>query len=191
VTTPPRRAVFLDRDGVVVEDVGYLRSPDQLRLLPGAAEAIRRLREAGYLAIVVTNQSGVARGYFGEEDVRRAHAALEEMLRAAGTKLDAIYYCPHHPTEGEPPYRVACSCRKPEPGMLLQAAADLGIDLKASALIGDKPSDVEAAHRAGCRAALVVHVAERGSARLERVDVEYVTGSLSEAANAILGAPGC
>lgn len=138
-------AVFLDRDGTLNTELGYLDDPTRLRLLPGAAEAIRLLNECGTPAIVVSNQSGVGRGYFTDETVGAIHERLAEQLATASAHLDGIYYCPHHPSLG-------CDCRKPNPGMLLRAAAEHGIDLQRSFIIGDKSTDLEAGRRAGCRA---------------------------------------
>lgn len=148
-------AVFVDRDGVLVEEVGHLHRRDQLRVLPGVAEALRRVRSAGFLVIVVTNQSAVARGMCSEEELAAIHADLQAMLRERGSGYDDLYYCPHHPTEAVGAYRVQCSCRKPSPGMLLAARSAHGLDLSACVLVGDKNSDVEAAHRAGCVGVLV------------------------------------
>ena len=144
-------AVFLDRDGVIIRDTGYPDDPDRLEVLPGVPEALRALRAAGWVLVVVSNQSGVGRGKFGMERLREIHERLIAELAARGAGVDAIYYCPHHP-EGIESFRRACDHRKPEPGMLLSAAAALDLDLGASWMIGDKESDVEAAHRAGCRA---------------------------------------
>jgi D-glycero-D-manno-heptose 1,7-bisphosphate phosphatase len=137
------KAVFLDRDGTIIEDRDYLADPEGVVLLPGVVEGLRRLREAGYLLVVVTNQSGAARGYFTETDIHGIHDELAKQLVAEGIALDAFYYCPHGPTDG-------CRCRKPLPGMTLQAAAEWNIDLAASVTIGDKLRDVEAGTAAGC-----------------------------------------
>jgi len=142
-------AVFLDRDGTINEEVGYLSEPEELHLIPGAAEAIRLLNRAGVLAIVVTNQSGVGRGYFSEARVKAIHEQLAMQLAAYGAHLDAIYYCPHHPDKG-------CDCRKPKPGMLKRAAEEHSIALDRSFAVGDKVSDLEAGRRAGCRTVLVL-----------------------------------
>lgn len=150
-----RPAVFLDRDGVIVEEVGYLGHPDQLRLLPGAAAAIRALNLRGLPTVVVTNQAGVARGYFSEARVAEIHAALSQMLAVEGARIDAYHYCPHHPSAGRGPYTIDCACRKPRPGMLLAASATLGLDLSACFLVGDKPLDVAAGVEAGCATVLV------------------------------------
>ena len=148
-------AVFLDRDGTVTEEVGYLTSLDMLKLIRGAGTAIKRLNEAGYKVVLVTNQSGVARGYFPESLVDDAHGLLRRMLMDDGALLDGIYYCPHHPTAGNEKYTIVCDCRKPETGLLDRAAKDLAIDLKRSFMVGDKWSDVELGHRAGMRSILV------------------------------------
>ncbi|MDD3088915.1 MAG: D-glycero-beta-D-manno-heptose 1,7-bisphosphate 7-phosphatase [Candidatus Omnitrophica bacterium] len=148
-------AVFLDRDGTINEEVGYLDRIDRLRLLPGAAEGFRLLNASGFKVVVVTNQSGVARGLFTEAFVVEVHRTLAELLGRQGARIDRFEYCPHHPTEGAGRYRRACPCRKPEPGMLLKAAAALAIDLDRSYVVGDTPRDLEAARRAGARGILV------------------------------------
>lgn len=145
-----RRAVFLDRDGTLVREVHYLSNLDQLELLPGAGAALRRLAAARYLVIGVTNQSGVARGYFDLAFVERVHDELGRRLAAEGAALDAFYVCPHHPD-----YTGPCTCRKPSPGLVERACAEWGIDPRASWVVGDKAADVELAMRAGCRAVLV------------------------------------
>jgi D-glycero-D-manno-heptose 1,7-bisphosphate phosphatase len=180
-----RRAVFLDRDGVLIEEVHHLHRREDVRLLPGAAQAVRALREAGWVAIVVTNQSAVARGLCSEEDLAGIHAELAAQLAAGGAAYDDLFYCPHHPTEGVGRYRIECACRKPLPGMLLEARSRHDLDLGASWLVGDKRLDVEAAHRAGCRAILVrTGYGSRelavGLAELERPDA--VCADLAEAA---------
>jgi D-glycero-D-manno-heptose 1,7-bisphosphate phosphatase len=142
-TAAGRPAVFLDRDGTLIEDTHYPRDPGRVRLLPGAAEALRELGRRGFLLVVVSNQSGLSRGLVTAEEARAVAARVEECLRAEGAGLHASYYCPHAPWD-------SCGCRKPSPGMLLRASAELGIDLARSFLVGDKPSDVEAGRRAGC-----------------------------------------
>jgi D-glycero-D-manno-heptose 1,7-bisphosphate phosphatase len=132
-------AVFLDRDGVLVRDVHYLRTPSQVEILPGVAPALRALEERFYL-IIATNQSGIARGFFTEADLLAIHAEIVLRLREAGARIDAFYYCPH---------LVGCDCRKPAPGLLLRAKADWGLDLAGSAMIGDSARDVEAGRAAG------------------------------------------
>lgn len=149
------RAVFFDRDGTVTEEVGYLDELSKLRLIPGAGRAISTLNRAGFRVVLVTNQSGVARGYFPETLVHDAHRRLEGMLAQDGARLDGIYYCPHHPTAGSSSYTKACDCRKPGTGLLERAAKDLAVDLRTSFVVGDKWSDIELAQRAGARSVLV------------------------------------
>ena len=168
-TTEGHRAVFLDRDGTICEEVGYLDSVERLRLIPGSALAIKLLNERGFKAVVVTNQSGVARGFFPELRLREVHEELERRLRKKGAHLDGIYYCPHLPGDGNEPNLGVCHCRKPASGLLLRAAADLGLDLRASYMIGDHYSDVECAQRVGAKGILVLTghggetVTEKGS----------------------------
>ncbi len=157
MTTEDKRqtAVFLDRDGTINEEVGYLDRMEKLRLLPGAAEAIRLINESGMKAVVVTNQSGVARGIFDEAFVDEVHAHLREMLGEQGAFLDGVYFCPHHPTEGRGRYLRSCDCRKPAPGLLLRAAQELSLDPERSTMIGDTLKDIETAARIGVRGLLV------------------------------------
>lgn len=151
-----RPAVFLDRDGTINTEVHYLSRPDQLELLPTVAETISRLNTMGIAVVVVTNQAGIARGYFSELILADVHEHLRQLLSEQNAMLDAIYYCPHHPTEGLGGYRIDCHCRKPKPGMLSQAARELGIDLSRSLMIGDRESDLRAGANAGCCTALVL-----------------------------------
>lgn len=148
-------AVFIDRDGTICEEAVYLRRLEDLRLLAGAAEAIARANQAGYKVVIISNQSGVARGYMTEETVREINRALADRLQKRGARVDGIYYCPHHP-DGQPPYNIDCRCRKPEPGMLLKAEKELNLDLSRSVVIGDKLSDVETARRLNIPGILVL-----------------------------------
>ncbi len=148
--------VFLDRDGTIIEDVNYLSSLEEIRWLDGAKKAIRSLKDAGYSVVVVTNQSGVARGLFGENFVHKVHQRLNQDLTLANTHIDAFYYCPHHPEIGPEGYRKICSCRKPQPGLILRAAQEQGIDLERSYLIGDNVVDIRAALNVGVRPILVL-----------------------------------
>jgi D-glycero-D-manno-heptose 1,7-bisphosphate phosphatase len=157
-----RAAIFMDRDGTISEEVGYVNHISRYRLLPRSLEAIRLINQAGLLAIVTTNQSGVARGYFGQDLVEAVHARLQSLAAGAGARLDAIYYCPHHPAEGSPPWRAACDCRKPKPGMILRAAREHGIDLEHSYVIGDSVVDIEAGAAAGVPGVLVLTGYGRG-----------------------------
>jgi D-glycero-D-manno-heptose 1,7-bisphosphate phosphatase len=153
--TPPAGAVFLDRDGTVIEEVDYLDSPGRVRLIGGAADAVARLNALRVPVVIVTNQAGVARGYFPESRVAEVHARLDQLLAARSAHVDRYYVCPHHPREGTAPYLQECDCRKPRPGLLLRAAADMRLDLPSSCLIGDKLSDLEAGASAGCQTILV------------------------------------
>ncbi len=156
------RAVFIDRDGTISEEVGYINHLSRFRLFPYSATAIKQLHQNGYLAIVITNQAGVARGYFSEEMVQAIHKQMTKDLEASGAALDAIYYCAHHPSVGEPPYQLDCDCRKPKPGLLLRAAQDYDIDLRNSWMVGDRYSDIELAANAGLKSALVLSGYGRG-----------------------------
>jgi len=149
------RAVFLDRDGTLTERYHYPSRPEHLRLYDGIGPGLRALQSLGFKLVVVTNQSGVARGYFTEETLRGLHEYLSDQLRALDVTLDAIEYCPHHPDGVVAELRRRCDCRKPAAGMLLRAARDLNLDLGASWLIGDILDDVEAGRRVGCRTVLV------------------------------------
>jgi D-glycero-D-manno-heptose 1,7-bisphosphate phosphatase len=148
-------AIFMDRDGTVSHEVGYLNHPSHFRLFPWTVDAVRHINRAGWLAVLVTNQAGVARGYFPESMVHEVHSRLRGTLAAGGACFDAIYYCPHHPSVGEPPYRQECDCRKPRPGMLRRAEAELQADLARSWVIGDRHGDLQLAWKVGARAALV------------------------------------
>jgi D,D-heptose 1,7-bisphosphate phosphatase len=148
-------AVFLDRDGTINEEVGYLDSIDKLNLFAYTAEAIRLINESGMKAVVMTNQSGVAKGYFTEEFVRTVHERIQEMLRERGAFIDAFYYCPHHQTEGIGVYLQSCACRKPEAGMLVQASKELDIDLRRSYTVGDMLKDIQVARTVGAKGILV------------------------------------
>lgn len=154
--------MFVDRDGCLIEEVGYVNHVSRIRLLPRSAQAIRRLNEAGVAAVMVTNQSGIAKGYFSEDVLDAVNAEMERQLALGQARLDGLYVCTHHPDEGEPPYRAACDCRKPQPGLLLRAASDLGLDLGASVVVGDKVSDVATARAVGAAGVLVLTGYGRG-----------------------------
>lgn len=150
-----KRAVFLDRDGVINEEVGHLHNVADLRILPGAAEAIKTLNEKGYSVIVVANQAAVAKGIATIEDVEAIHREMKVRLAKEGASLDGIYYCPHHPNGIIAEYARACDCRKPEIGMVEKAMGDLQIEREGSFLVGDKTSDILAGARAGLKTILV------------------------------------
>jgi D-glycero-D-manno-heptose 1,7-bisphosphate phosphatase len=182
-------AIFIDRDGTLNEDRGYLSSVDELVIYPWAAEAVRLVNESGLKAVVITNQSGVARELCTEEEVRAIHDALIAELRRAGAHLDGIYYCPHHPEIGRPPYRMVCDCRKPRPGLLQRAAREHSIDLKRSYVVGDKWSDLELAHNVGARSALVLTgYGSMTKARLKGISrqPDFIADDLLEAVKAII-----
>jgi len=150
-----RPAIFFDRDGTLAHEVGYINHIARFQLYPFAVEAVRAVNRAGWAAVVVTNQAGTARGYFPESQIQEVHALLARTMEEGGARLDGIYYCPHHPSAGEPPYRQDCDCRKPRPGMLQRAARELELDLGRSWMIGDRPSDVETGWAVGARGVLV------------------------------------
>lgn len=156
----PRKAIFLDRDGVINREVNLLNKPEQMELLPGAADAIRYINSKGYLAVVVTNQPVIARNLCSLEELDYIHATLETLLGKEQAYLNGIYYCPHHPDKGypeeRPEYKIACDCRKPKPGMLLKAASDWNIDLSESYMIGDSDRDIQAGHAAGVKESILI-----------------------------------
>lgn len=182
-----QRAVFLDKDGTLIEDVPYNVDPARIRLLPGAAEGLRAMHRAGFLLIVVSNQSGVARGLFPEA----ALAAVEERLRALlaeiGVPLAGFYYCPHHPDGLVPEYAVSCLCRKPSHGLLVRAGHEHGIDRAASWLVGDILDDIEAGHGAGCRTILIANGGETLWELSPDRTPDHVATDLEEAARIIGG----
>ncbi|MDO5415873.1 MAG: HAD family hydrolase [Lachnospiraceae bacterium] len=149
------KTIFLDRDGTINEEVNYLHRPEDLKLLPGAAEAIRLWNEHGFQVVVVTNQAGVARGYYEERDVEQLHRYMNQILEPEGAHIDRFYYCPHHPEHGIGRYKVKCHCRKPETGMFEAAQADRAVDKEHSYMIGDKWLDTQAGARFGIHTALV------------------------------------
>lgn len=179
------RGVFLDRDGTINEEVSYLSRVAQLRLIDGAAEAIRTLKQAGFKVIVVTNQAGIARGYFSERKLQQIHTYLQQMLSARNATVDAIYYCPHHPQCGVHPYRVCCTCRKPRPGMLQLAAREFDIDLSQSVVVGDKTTDLQSGFAVHSRGVLVRTGYGRQSEqelRMQHIQPDYVADHLLDAA---------
>lgn len=148
-------AIFFDRDGTLNEEIGYAKDPARIRLLPGAPEAVAIARQAGFLTVIISNQSGIARGLMSEDQAQSVNRRVVELLLAFGSTIDGVYYCPHHPQGKVEKFSIACACRKPQPGLLQQAASELGINLKESFVIGDKASDVESAAAAGAMGILV------------------------------------
>lgn len=181
------RAIFLDKDGTLIDDVPYNVDPAQMRLAPKAGVALRRLARE-YRLFVVSNQAGVAHGFFTEDALPAVERRLRQLLADEGVALDGFYYCPHHPSGVDRRYRCRCTCRKPQPGMLLQAADEHLLDLSRSWLIGDILDDIEAGHRAGCRAVLIDNGGETEwqLSELRRPDV--VVADLDAAADRILAA---
>ena len=150
-----KKCIFLDRDGNINVEVDYLYKKEDFKFIDGADKAIKKFNELGYLVVVVTNQSGIARGYYSEEDVEKLHTHINEELAKIGAKVDAYYYCPHHPKVGLDKYRKKCRCRKPELGMFLEAKKDFDIDFEQSIIVGDKMSDVESGIKLGMKSILV------------------------------------
>jgi D-glycero-D-manno-heptose 1,7-bisphosphate phosphatase len=186
----PHPAVFLDRDGTLNEEMGYVNHLERFILLPDVGKAIRLLNEHNIKAVVITNQSGVARGYFPESLVHRVHQKMEDLLRKEGAHLDGIYYCPHHPDIGVLPYRMKCRCRKPATGMVEEAAKDLDIDFSRSYVVGDRGVDIEFGYRFGAKGILVLTGYGKGEWEYFRdqwkVQPDYVATNLCEAVQWIL-----
>ena len=173
----PRKALFLDRDGVINVNHGYVCTPERTDFIDGIFELCRRARQRDYLLVVVTNQAGIARGYFSEMDFQAYMDWMRQVFVDEGAQLDAVYYCPHHPDAGAGAYRRQCDCRKPAPGMIVAAQRDLDIDLGQSVLVGDKASDLEAGRRAGVSACILMHSARDGAdarTKLNAADLQQV-----------------
>ncbi|HJT77608.1 MAG TPA: HAD family hydrolase [Gemmataceae bacterium] len=180
------RAVFLDKDGTLVEDVPYNVDPAQVRLMPGAGAGLRRLHAAGFRLVVISNQSGVARGLFPEAALAGVEQRLRELLREEGVPLDGFYWCPHHPEGTVAAYAVECDCRKPAPGLILRAAREQGIDLARSWFVGDILHDIEAGRAAGCTTVLLDNGHETEWVLTPQRQPHYTAAYLSEAAALIL-----
>ena len=182
--------VFIDRDGTISEEVGYINHLSRFQIYPWSAQAIRNLNQNGFKTIVVTNQAGVARGYFREDMVIKVHEKLRAEMARVGVHFDAIYYCPHHPSVGESPYRQDCNCRKPKPGMLLRAVEEFSVDLSRSFVIGDRYGDIELAHNAGAHSILVLSGYGLGEYEYQRqswkLQPTWVAKNLLEASEIIL-----
>ena len=188
--TTGRPAVFLDRDGTINEQMGYVNHLSRFQLLPGVARAIRSLNEAGLPVVVVTNQSGLARGYFPESLLEAVHAELHRLLAREGAHLDGLYICPHHPEAREERFRLDCDCRKPRTGLLERAAAELGLDLGRSYMVGDRWSDLRCGAAVGATTVLVLTGYGRGDAAYvgpgQTVQPDHVAEDLEAAARWIL-----
>lgn len=185
-----RIAVFLDRDGTINEEMGYINHPDRFKLLRGVGKAIKLLNDHKILVIVATNQSGVARGYFTEDLLKQVHQKMGKELSKYGAKIDKIYYCPHHPTEGSPPYRKRCACRKPGIGMLKKAKNDFDLDIKKCYVIGDRFKDVKWGHQVGAKSILVLTGYGKGEyiyqSHLWNDEPDYIAKNLYQAARWVI-----
>ncbi len=174
-----RRAVFLDRDDTLCKDVPYCRRPEDLHLLPGAGEAVRRLNKAGFAVVIITNQSGIGRGWLTEDTLKSIHEKMKKDLATFGAKVDGIYHCPHMPDEG-------CECRKPKPSMVVRAVSEMGLDLKRSYTIGDRLFDVQLGRNSGTKAILVsAHTPSQEFAEAEQL-ADHVSPDLAAAVDWIL-----
>ena len=181
-----RRAVFIDKDGTLISNVPYNADPDKIVLEYGVPEGLRLLQESGYALIVVSNQAGIAHGYFREEDMRPVIVRVRQLLHEEGITLDGFYYCPHHPAGKILAYAISCDCRKPLPGMLLQAAKEMDIFLPESWMIGDILHDVEAGNRAGCRSVLLNKGNETVWEMNDYNKPEHIANDMLEAARLIV-----
>ncbi|RMF98309.1 MAG: HAD-IIIA family hydrolase [Candidatus Schekmanbacteria bacterium] len=184
-----KRAVFIDRDGTMTVEGGYINDPNRLTLLPRCGRAIKKINENGILAILATNQAGIARGYFDEKTLKATLKRLEFLLEMEGAHLDGIYYCCHHPSVGKPPYRKKCNCRKPLPGMLQKAAKDFNLDLSQSFVIGDKISDVELAKKVKAKSVVVKTGYGEGEIctdKMQKINPDFIADDIYDAVEWIL-----
>lgn len=180
-----RKAIFIDKDGTLIHDIPYNVDPALLRFNDGAVEALNIFHHMGYALIVISNQSGIARGFFSENDLHKLRRDLTEKLKTHGVELDAFLFCPHHPDGAVAPYNIECDCRKPRPGMILQAARLYDIDLSRSWMIGDILNDVEAGNRAGCKTILLNNGHETEWVASELRKPTAIVSSFEEAVKAI------
>lgn len=183
-----RVGIFLDRDGTIIEESDYLRHPSQIKFLDGSIDAIKSLNQSGLKTFIVSNQSAVARGILSEEDLAAIHDAILREIEKGGGKIDALYYCPHHPEFGAGKYRIDCGCRKPKTGMLEKAAAEHGVSLRESFVVGDKMTDVQTGVNCGARTILVMTgygKEELEACRANKISIDFVAADLSEAASFI------
>lgn len=183
-----RKAVFLDRDGVINEEVNYAHRRDQLTLVPRTADAIRLLNDNGFLVVVVSNQAGIGRGLYEECDMHAFNSTMEQALeKESNAHVDAIYWCAHHPEAVRGAYRIACNCRKPNPGMILRASEELSVNLSRSFMVGDKWSDIDAGRRATCTTVIVrTGHGEQELADEKKRKANYIAADLYDAVHFIL-----
>ncbi|MCU7547918.1 HAD family hydrolase [Chitinophagaceae bacterium LB-8] len=186
MTSGKNKAIFIDKDGTLIPDIPYNVDPEKISLQEGALAGLLQLQEAGYLLIIVSNQSGVARGLFKEEALLHVQHKIETLLAEKGVVLNGFYYCPHYPNAAIKEYAIACDCRKPQPGMLLKAARELDIDLSQSWMIGDMLNDVEAGKKAGCKTVLIDNGNEKDYLVNEVRTPDYNAQNIEEAAIQIL-----
>jgi D,D-heptose 1,7-bisphosphate phosphatase len=179
------KAIFLDKDNTAIPDIPYNIDPTLITLTEGAGEALHRLQRERYRLVMITNQAGVARGYFAEEAIAGVEAKMRALLRPFGVELDGFYYCPHHPEGTIEPYAICCDCRKPAPGMLLRAAADLDIDLGCSWMLGDIASDIHAGHNAGCTTILFAQYCDKEK-EIQAGSPHFVADTFADVARLIL-----
>ncbi|MHC4124433.1 MAG: D-glycero-alpha-D-manno-heptose-1,7-bisphosphate 7-phosphatase, partial [Planctomycetota bacterium] len=179
------KAIFLDRDDTLIEDPGYINNPDQVELIAGVTDALIELRKMGYKLVVVSNQSGVARGIITEKAIAEIHSRLEELLIKNGAVIDKIYYCPYHPDGVVPKYRKKSNLRKPSPGMILKACDEMNIDANQSWMIGNNDSDIEAGLKAGCKTVLIDNPSKEKTFGIENIKSDYRAVNMKEAVNII------
>jgi D-glycero-D-manno-heptose 1,7-bisphosphate phosphatase len=180
------KAIFIDKDGTLIPDIPYNVDPEKISLQEGALQGLRQLQDAGFLLIIISNQSGVARGIFKEEALLPVQQKIESLLSEKGVVLDGFYYCPHYPNAVVKEYAIECDCRKPQPGMLLKAARDLEIDLSQSWMIGDILNDVEAGKKAGCKTVLIMNGNSEEKSDTPVRTPDYKSKNIEEAAAQIL-----
>jgi len=181
------QGVFLDRDGVITSDPPhYAHKVDQLKLIPGSAGAIHLLNKNGFKVIVVSNQSGIARGYYTEKDIHIFNKSLKKELKKKEAQIDAFYYCPHHPEAKVKKYTAVCKCRKPKPGMIIQAAKEHNIYLSESFMVGDRQSDILAGKNAGCKTIHVLTGVGRDQNLKYKIEADFTSKDLLEAVESII-----
>ena len=180
------KAVFLDRDGTIIEDAGYINSPDQIKFIPGSIEAIKKLNQAGYKVVIISNQAGVARGLLTEDMLQTIDKVIHRQILNGGGHIDASYYCPHHPEHGVYPYKQVCECRKPHPGLIKRAVREKNIELTGSFMVGDKSSDVETGRNVGIKTVFVRTGHGRNEEKNLKGKPDHIANNLPEAVRWIL-----
>ena len=180
------KAVFLDRDGTIIEDSGYINSPEQIKFIPGSIEAIKKLNDAGYKVVIISNQAGIARGLLSEDMLQTIDKIIHRQILSGGGHIDASYYCPHHPEHGVYPYKQDCECRKPHPGLIKKAVKDKELELAGSFMVGDKSSDIETGKRAGVKTVFVRTGHGQEEEKGLKVKPDHLADNLTEAVRWIL-----